>query len=83
MFDIKAKTLYHIYRNHLSDYKPDTEQGTWPNGYIDVWDKETGEVLGRQPVYIVKSENLGKNMTLDDKQIGKDTFIIVTNCGPE
>lgn len=79
MFDIKPKTLYQMYRNHLSDYKPEVEQGKWPAGKIPLCDKETGEVLSEQPVYIAKPENLGKRMTLDDKQIGKDMFSIMTN----
>lgn len=79
MFDIKPKTLYHIYRNHLSDYKPDIERGKWPAGKIPLCDKETGEVLGEKAIYVAKAENLGKRMTLDDKQIGKDMFSIMTN----
>jgi transposase len=79
MFDIKPKTLYHWYRNHLSDYKPDIEQGKWLKDKIPIADQQTGEILSESPVYIAKPENLGKRMTLDDKQIGKDVFSIMTN----
>lgn len=79
MFDIKPKTLYHWYRNHLSGYKEDIQDGSWHKDKIPIVDKETGEIKEDLPVYIAKSENIGKSMTLDDKQIGKETFSIMTN----
>lgn len=80
MFDLKPKTLYHWYRNHLSNYKADIEQGKWLNNKISDVDMQTGEVLAENPVYIAKPQNMGKSMTIDDKQIGKDVFSIMTNC---
>jgi transposase len=80
MFDIKPKTLYHWYRNHLSNYKPDIEQGKWQKDTIPrKVDEQTGEILSESPVYIAKPENMGAAMVLDDKQIGKDVFSIMTN----
>jgi len=79
MFDIKPKTLYSWYRNYLSDYKKDIEEGRWGKDKIPIADKETGEIKKELPVYIARPENIGPNMTLDDKQIGKETFSIMTN----
>ena len=42
-------------------------------------DGQTGEILSESPVYIAKPENMGAAMVLDDKQIGKDVFSIMTN----
>jgi transposase len=46
---------------------------------IPIADKDTGEIQKEIPVYIAKPENVGTEMTLDDKQIGKETFSIMTN----
>jgi len=57
MFDIKPKPLYHWYRNHLSDYKSDIEQGKWQKDKIPkVVDEQNGEILSESPVYIVSAE---------------------------
>jgi transposase len=79
MFSLKPKTLYHWYRNHLSNYKPDIEQGKWQKDKIPKADEQTGEILSESPVYIAKPENMGPAMVLDDKQIGKDIYSILTN----
>lgn len=79
MFSLKPRTLYHWYRNHLSNYKPDIEQGKWQKDKIPKADGETGEILSETPVYIAKPENKGPAMVLDDKQIGKDVYSILTN----
>jgi transposase len=79
MFDIKPKTLYNWYRNYLSDYSKDKEEGKWLKNKIPIADKDTGEIQKEIPVYIAKPENVGSEMTLDDKQIGKETFSIMTN----
>jgi transposase len=80
MFSLKPRTLYHWYRNHLSNYKPDIEQGNWQKDKIPkIVDEQTGEILSESPVYIAKPENMGPSMVLDDKQIGKDVFSIMTN----
>lgn len=79
MFDLKPKTLYHWYRNHLSDYKPDIEQGKWLKEKIPIANEQTGEITEQIPVYIARPENVGERMSIDDKQIGKDVFSIMTN----
>jgi transposase len=42
-------------------------------------DISTGEVIKEKVVTIVKPENMGAKMAIDDKQIGKDVFTILTN----
>jgi len=71
--------LYNWYRNHLSGYKEDIEAGKWHKDKIPIFDVETGEIKTERPVYIAKIENMGESMTIDDKQIGKETFTIMTN----
>lgn len=79
MFGHKPKTLYNWYRNYLSGYQEDRASGTWGKNKLIIADKDTGEIKEERPVYIAKPENMGESMTLDDKQIGKDTFTIMTN----
>ena len=63
----------------MSNYNPDIEQGNWQKDKIPKVDGQTGEILSESPVYIAKPENMGAAMVLDDKQIGKDVFSIMTN----
>jgi transposase len=75
-----TKQLNYWYKEHLSHYNIDTQTGQW-NGHkiaIEV-DILTGEVLKEKIVTIVKPENMGAKMAIDDKQIGKDVFTILTN----
>ena len=43
-------------------------------------DDDTGEVLKEQPVYILKRENVGDKMCIEDKAIGHDGFTILSNA---
>jgi len=79
MFDFKPKTLYHWYRNYLSDYQNDINSGIWLKNKIPIVDEQTGEIKSERPVYIAKPENISDSLTLDDKRIGKDSFTIMTN----
>jgi transposase len=79
MFDLKPKTLYNQYRNGLSDYKLDIENGKWGNKKVEQIDFETGEVLKPKTVYIAKAENVGANMCIDDKEINHKSFTILSN----
>ena len=78
MFDIKPQTLQYWYKNFLSDYLPDIEKHKWHPQKIEVPDKTTGEIK-EKPVYIFKEENLGENMSIDDKSIGRDGYTILSN----
>ena len=78
MFYIKPQTLQYWYKDHLSDYQPDILSKKWPPQKITKKDKATGEII-EKPVYILKEENLGTNMSIDDKAIGHDGFTIFSN----
>jgi len=78
MFDIPPQTLQYWYKNYLSDYLPDIEKAKWPAAQIETVDRSTGEVK-EKPVYILKKENLGERMSIDDKAIGHDGFTVFSN----
>lgn len=72
--------MYHWYRNHLSDYLPDKENGSWCREKIPIEVNETtGEIIKEKPLYICKPEHVGERMVLDDKQLGKDVYTIMSN----
>jgi len=78
MFDILPESLQYWYQNILSDYLPDIESKKWHPGKIETVDESTGE-LREKPVYILNQENMGQNMSIDDKSIGHDGFTILSN----
>ena len=78
MFDIKPQTLQYWYKNFLSDYNPDIESKKWHPQKIESIDDSTGEIK-EKPVYVFKKENLGENMSIDDKAIGHTGFSILSN----
>jgi transposase len=79
VFSIRPTTLYHWYRNRLSDYNPDIEEGKWHPKYIKKVDTETGEITKGKPLYVFKPENIGRWMSIDDKSIGHEGFTILSN----
>lgn len=79
IFSLKPKTLYHWYRNHLSDYKPDIENKTWHPRYLEKLDEQTGEITKGKPLYVFEPENIGPKMSIDDKAIGHEGFSILSN----
>jgi len=78
MFDIKPQTLQYWYKNFLSNYFPDIESNKWQHQKILTVNKKTAEEE-EKPVYIFKPENLGSNMSIDDKAIGHEGFTILSN----
>jgi transposase len=79
MFSIKPKTLHFWYKESLSGYKQAVETGRWGEKKISLVDRDTGEVLKEKAVPIAKPENFGSHMTIDEKQIGKKMYTIMTN----
>jgi transposase len=79
MWDILPGTLYHWYRNHLSDYLPNKASGQWPENTVLTVDEDTGEILDEKPVYVYKPENIGRRMSIDDKAIGHEVYTIMSN----
>ena len=72
--------LNYWYKEYLSDYNKDTESGKWDSDKIVLEvDVSTGEVIKDKVITILKPENMGTKMAIDDKQIGKDVFTILTN----
>ena len=78
MFCQKVKTFYHWYKHHLSDYFSDIQCGLWCSEKIELVDTESGETE-EKPLYVFKIENVGENMSIDDKSIGGDGFTIFSN----
>lgn len=72
--------MYGWYRNFLSDYKQDISEGKWKEKSICRIDVQTGEVLNEKPLYIFNPDNIGEKMSIDDKQIGKGSYTIMTNA---
>jgi len=79
MWSMHPGRLYRTYRDHLSDYYPDIEHGEWKPSEIVQVDQDSGEIQGGKPLYVFKPENVGKMMSIDDKQIGRDGFTILSN----
>lgn len=79
VFRIQPKTLYHWYRNHLSDYLSDKEKEQWPPKHLEHLDMETGELEKQKPLYVFKPENLGDKMSIDDKSLADEGFTIMSN----
>lgn len=80
MFSIKPRTLHYWYKEELSGYKQDIAAGRWGDKKIQVVDKDTGEIKKEKPVPIAKPENVDSHMTIDEKQIGKIMYTIMTNA---
>ncbi len=80
MFSIKPKTLHYWYKEELSDYKKDIAEGRWGEKKVQLIDEQTGEVMKEKPVPIAKAANMGTHMTIDEKQIGKKMYTIMTNA---
>lgn len=79
MFGLKPKTVHYWYKEELSDYRRDIAAGKWGEKKIQVIDTDSGEVVKEKPVPIAKVENFGSHMTIDEKQIGKKMYTIMTN----
>lgn len=80
MFGLKPKTVHYWYKEEISDYRRDIAAGRWGTVSIKVVDKTSGEVVKEKPVPIAKAENFGSHMTIDEKQIGKKMYTIMTNA---
>lgn len=76
---MKPQVLYSQYRNVLSDYTLERDQGLWPAKQVSIADEFTGEILEQMAIPILKPENIGEKMNIDDKHIGKQCFTILSN----
>ena len=80
MFGLKPKKVHYWYKEEISDYRKDIAAGNWGEKKIQVIDKTSGEVTKERPVALAKAENFGSHMTIDEKQIDKKMYIIMTNA---
>jgi transposase len=76
---IEPKTLYGWYRNVISNYIQDKETGKFASNKVYEFDLKTGEIQKEQIVHIVKPENIGESMCIDEKMIGKKYSTIISN----
>jgi transposase len=79
MFCIKAKTFFHWYKEHLSDYNTDIELNHWCKEKIETVNAKTGEFV-EKPLYVCKPENIGSNMCIDDKALLHSGFTVLSNA---
>ncbi|KAA6336351.1 hypothetical protein EZS27_015479 [termite gut metagenome] len=54
-------------------------QGEWKPNELIVVDEATEEVMKEQSLYVFKPENIGDQMSIDDKALGHDGFTILSN----
>lgn len=79
MYDIEPKTLHKWYKGQLSDYKTDKESWAFMGQKGIEVDTQTGEVIKELPIHIFKPANIGENMCIDEKMIGKRYYTILSN----
>ena len=79
LLDIKPRTIYRWYKDHLSDYYLDKATGKFAGHSVMDYDESTGEVKQEQLVHIVQPENIGANMCIDEKMINKHYTVILSN----
>ena len=71
---IKSKKIFSWYKNHLSKFNELKTQIDLKKN--DVVDSRTGELI---PVPILKIENFGEDMCIDDKNLGGEGYTIIHN----
>lgn len=78
IIDMRAAQLYRWYRNSLSSYQEELKDGSFHQHDILSKDKRRGKEE-IQPVPILKVENMGADMAVDEKQIADEMFTILLN----
>lgn len=79
MFQLQPRTLYRWYRDSISHFHKDKAEGRFAAHKVYEVDTQTGEVVKEQTVHIVQPQNVGENMCIDEKMIGKNYCTIVSN----
>ena len=73
---IKSKTLYYWYRKYLSGFSEVQASGEWgKNDFVSYQGRAPS--LSRVPV--LKPENFGTEMSIDEKMLDDDFFTVMTN----
>jgi transposase len=81
VFGISGRKIYDWYRNVLSGFDdPEAQKRLHEHDTVDpaLIDKETGKPK-KVFVPILKPENFGENMTIDDKNIGGEGYTVISN----
>jgi len=73
---IRSKCLYYWYRTYLSGYREAQSSGEWgKDDFVSYHGRDPS--LSRVPV--LKPENFGAEMSIDEKMIDEDFFTVMTN----
>jgi transposase len=70
---LKAQTVYTWYRNYLSGYPEAVQSGEWGKDDFMGSDKRI------KSVPVLKPENFGAEMTVDEKMIDEEFYTVMTN----
>lgn len=73
IFDIAPKSIYNWYRNYLSGFVEEVSSG----GFHKYDMKHSDDT--RLPVPILKPDNIGESMVLDEKMINDEMYTILSN----
>ena len=79
-FGLKPKVLYRWYINVISDYHKDRSEKRFAGWEVRQVDEQTGLILKEQPVHILEPQNVGPNMCIDEKMIGRRYCMIISNA---
>lgn len=70
---LKPQTVYYWYRNYLSGYPEAVESKQWGK------DNFTGSDRREKLVPVLKPENFGEQMSVDEKMIDEEFYTVLTN----
>jgi transposase len=70
---LKPQTVYSWYRNYLSGYPEAVESKQWGK------DNFTGSDKREKSVPVLKEENFGEEMSVDEKMIDEEFYTVMTN----
>ena len=70
---LKPQTVYSWYRNYLSGYPEAVENKQWGK------DNFIGSDKREKPVPVLKPENFGEQMAVDEKMIDEEFYTVMTN----
>lgn len=73
VLDIEPKSVYNWYRNYLSDFTDEVESGEFHKYDMQHSDQST------MPVPILKPDNMGDSMVVDEKMINDEMYTILSN----
>ncbi len=71
--NIKPQTIYVWYRQYLSGYPEAVASGDWGK------DNFTGSDKRQKIVPVLKPENMGEEMAVDEKMIDEEFYTVLTN----